>query len=1084
MLRDHLAPLIAKALAKVVFQVPVISDSLIDFLTERFKSNDEAKQAEQQIDRLVEQCLAPLMPMFGSAKGFEPEAVAALLGKTVQQQADLSALIKGDLNRVSLHQKVLEAEPLDKLRDQAYGDANIAAYQQALPLLLNQMIDLAPKLDGFEEASTAETLGRLTKLAQDAEAIRMGIETLQMRFDDIVRFRNEEEQTYAIDYCTHIDEHLNAVQLFGITSETVASQQKLSTAFIPLSLARDSADQRQTGSIYFDSLLERLTPETPRLLITGPAGSGKTTLLKWAAIQAAEMIKIGVEKTIQWDLEDRLGATIKALTDVMVRAPKTAKRMGLAEEPAIAFRHAADKMGEYGPDGEWHQPEPAPIEDSWWLRVPFFIPLRYCEGGRLPDLQVYPKIGTEFPFDPPEGWVQAILQAGRALILIDGIDEIPESDRSQIKRTLEGFCRLDKGNYVIFSTRPTAIDDRWFQGIPMMQADVNPLMDRERAELINRWHQAAAEQLALIKRPDDVSTLAPVLVEKLEAAPHIAQLGTNPLLCAAICALHYSRRGYLPKDQADLCQQLCELLIHRRDEERDLLRDGRERDYGKLDYKQKEALLRDLAQTNLRTGGATLDGKAAEERIRNKLPALKLADLDPADIKRGLIKRTGMLREAYGGAIDFSHNTLRDFLSGKAFADEPGGHQELLNNVDKEAWHRPIVFAAGKGARPFAEALVHDLVDSPDRSANILAMLAENAATELDPDLSAKVDAFYGELLPPTTVEEGRQLAALGDLVVDQLVHPDADEPTAHACAQALRLIGTAKARKALRAYWDTGYEEVAEELARVFHPLTVPFWQDWVQRGSLPEAWAHQVSDISALSGALHAKRLYLEDTGLNRLEPLSGLSSLEELDLGRTRVSNLEPLRGLTRLKRLDLNDTGVRHLDALSDLTSLERLDLGRTDVTCIGPLSNLSTLRELYLRNSNIDNIEALSSLINLQRLDLKGTRVNCVEPLRGLNSLQYLDLSHTMIDDLTALSRLFNLQGLILSSTKVTDLEPLRGLSALKLLTLGDDWCGDLEPLSGLTNLRQLNLGYYDLNFDISPLDNIKDLQILHSLRII
>ena len=183
----------------------------------------------------------------------------------------------------------------------------------------------------------------------------------------------------------------------------------------------------------------------------------------------------------------------------------------------------------------------------WWLRVPFFIPLRYCEGGRLPDFDVYPKIGTDFPFDPPDGWVQAIIEAGRGLILIDGIDEIPKGDRGQIKRALEGFCRLDKGNYVVFTSRPTAIDDHWFRGISMMQAQVNPLMDAERAELINRWHQAAAEQLTLIKRPDDASALAPVMIEKLEAAPHIAQLGTNPLLCAAICALHYSRKGYLPQ---------------------------------------------------------------------------------------------------------------------------------------------------------------------------------------------------------------------------------------------------------------------------------------------------------------------------------------------------------------------------------------------------------------------------------------------------------------------------------------------------------------------------------------------------------
>ncbi|MGI9503668.1 MAG: hypothetical protein ACR2RE_11495 [Geminicoccaceae bacterium] len=69
LLQDHLAPSLAKALAKVIFGVPVITDPLIDFLKERLKARAEFKQAERQIGLLVDQCLTPLMPLFTSAKG-------------------------------------------------------------------------------------------------------------------------------------------------------------------------------------------------------------------------------------------------------------------------------------------------------------------------------------------------------------------------------------------------------------------------------------------------------------------------------------------------------------------------------------------------------------------------------------------------------------------------------------------------------------------------------------------------------------------------------------------------------------------------------------------------------------------------------------------------------------------------------------------------------------------------------------------------------------------------------------------------------------------------------------------------------
>ena len=331
--RDHLAPSVAKALAKAVFHVPVISDPLIDFLGERLKGQDEARQAKEQIDRLVDQCLAPLAPLFASANGMNPEAVANALGETIEQHLDVKALLAKDLNRVLIHQTVMEAHPPEALAREGYIEPDVELYRRALPLILDRLIGLAPKLEEFEGASTAEILGRLTKLAQEADALRTGIEQLHKRFDDIIRFANEREQNYTIDYCEHIDRQLNAVQLFGITTEPVASQQNLSTAFIPLSLARDETEKGRTGSIYFDSLLERLGPETPRLLITGPAGSGKTTLLKWAAIQAASMISGSITKPEGVADLDRYDSSVPTIRELLKNAPFSIQSFGLGSWP-------------------------------------------------------------------------------------------------------------------------------------------------------------------------------------------------------------------------------------------------------------------------------------------------------------------------------------------------------------------------------------------------------------------------------------------------------------------------------------------------------------------------------------------------------------------------------------------------------------------------------------------------------------------------------------------------------------------------------------------------------------------------------
>ena len=179
-------------------------------------------------------------------------------------------------------------------------------------------------------------------------------------------------------------------------------------------------------------------------------------------------------------------------------------------------------------------------------------------------------------------------------------------------------------------------------------------------------------------------------------------------------------------------------------------------------------------------------------------------------------------------------------------------------------------------------------------------------------------------------------------------------------------------------------------------------------------------VSDLAPLAGLTGLQWLGLDGTGVSDLAPLAGLTGLETLFLNGTDVSDLAPLAGLTGLETLDLGGTGVSDLAPLAGLTGLQRLDLGGTGVSDLAPLAGLTGLQWLLLMGTGVSDLAPLAGLTGLERLDLDGTDVSDLAPLAGLTGLQWLDLDGTGVSDLALLAGLTGLETLFLRGTGVSE----------------------------------------------------------------
>ncbi|MEV0000560.1 NACHT domain-containing protein [Streptomyces sp. NPDC050848] len=402
-------------------------------------------------------------------------------------------------------------------------------------------------------------------------------------------------------------------------------------------------------------------------------------------------------------------------------------------------------------------------------RIPFVLPLRTLtrHGERLPSPDRF-LAAVDCPLSPPEGWADRVLAAGRGLVLVDGIDEIPEAERERARRWLRDLLATYDGNRWLVTSRPTAVRDDWLASDGFAELTLAPMSTAEVTTFVRRWHQAAGPEAAPYEQP---------LLDALRTTSEVAQLATNPLMCGLICALHRSRRGFLPRGRKALYDAALSMLLARRDRERDM-----GTPYGiELGEAPQIQLVQRIAYWLTLNGRTTMDRSHAESVVREAVPAItEAAGYAPDAVFTHLLHRSGLLREPTADTVDFVHRTFQDYLAAKALVDR-WDIGVLIQHAADDQWEDVIRMAVGH-ARPrecaeVFEELLHAVDAAPNRRTRlrilVVAATALDHATEVAPEIRDRVLRRTAAIIPPSGPEEARELASAGRTVLDLLPGPE-----------------------------------------------------------------------------------------------------------------------------------------------------------------------------------------------------------------------------------------------------------------------------------------------------------------------
>ncbi|MFJ1975243.1 NACHT domain-containing protein [Streptomyces sp. NPDC087903] len=646
----------------------------------------------------------------------------------------------------------------------------------------------------------------------------------------------------------------------------------------------------QYSSLFTPQPADRALATNHRVLLRGEAGSGKTTLVQWLAVTAAR---------------------------------------------------------QHLPDGA----------DYLYDRIPFVLPLRTLtrNGRDLPSPKQF-LAATSCPLDgsQPDGWEHRVLLAGRGLLLVDGIDEIPDRERERARRWLRDLVdTYDGDNRWLITSRPAAVDRKWLAEEDFTELSLAPMDSASIATFIRRWHHAAR-----VGGEDDtdLERYEAQLLTAVRTEPGLARLATNPLMCGLICALHRDRRGYLPHGRKDLYEAALSMLLSRRDRERDM--EGPElADDPQLDVLQR------LAYWLIKNGRTEMDRARAESIIGRALPAVpEVAALgDASAVFNHFLQRSGLLREPSLNSVDFIHRTFQDFLGARAALEE-GDFGLLSEHAADDQWEDVIRMAVALARARERVTIFEALMAQGDRAQEqrvqariyLLAAACLEHATALEPAVREAVEQRTSTLVPPASETEAQALAEVGPLILHLLPGPDelTDDVAAFNVVVAAAHIKSDAAVAYLSRFADHPFVPVRLQLLWAWSRFdTARYAEEVVARLDLTGLNCTIQSDeqlrqlirlrvrpdgLDIRSGvSLEALAMYSAE------QPFASLSVSSE-------VTDLKFLTGQTRLRSLSID--GCPHLTDLSALTGLpiRNLDISaiRSDLD-LRPLSQLPDLATLTL-----------------------------------------------------------------------------------------------------------------------------------------
>ncbi len=458
------------------------------------------------------------------------------------------------------------------------------------------------------------------------------------------------------------------VSLPGFHAEGQLLKIPLEKLFVPLSLndkrlgfirpERDDSFYGGAAGLSLSSALQRYR----RLVIIGGPGSGKTYLLL--------NILLAYSRSLY---EQREGSFSQAGRDEKKLSSSSKQRLA-AEDGHLPILLSLRELGQYLKKSH-HRPG----FDSK-LRL-----LNYLRESCM---------AQELSFQ--ENFFHAYLASGKAVILMDGLDEVDDSRlRERVARLIEKFVKGYPDCRYVVTSRPWGCEGAALLGEQFGTLQIGDFNSSEARKFIRSFSITVETGLMGVETPEvlgQAKQRAEKLVNDLDSSPRMAELAVSPL-ALTVLALVQRERDQLPESRLDLFESGLQVLMASGLFAQKAIRSSRDVAEGRRTLEMIAFWLHQNNQSEI--GSAELTTILQSWFLQWHKGDEARAAVAVSNFLQFVDKEGGLFFQYRPGKFGFAQRTFQELLAAQALAEREDTLAYTLKCLASPWWHEVILFEAG-----------------------------------------------------------------------------------------------------------------------------------------------------------------------------------------------------------------------------------------------------------------------------------------------------------------------------------------------------------------------------------------------------